>query len=160
VLDTLSLMRALDCTFSGGPDGDYWTTGWTGPGAVGATYDFLSGSARTLTVAPNPLREMHSVNLTFHGAPGEQVYLLVGLETAVQWDPLRLANFLIAPPQYRTLFMGTTNASGDLSKSPPFGDLGGTTQSRSYFLQPLFSGAGGAQQLGTPVTLAVLDSAF
>jgi len=120
----------------------------------------MTGTMRMLTVTPNPVRELQNVNLSFHGAPGDQVYLLVGLETAVQWDPLRLANFLIAPPQYRTLFLGTTNASGDLIKSLPFGDLGGTTQSRTYFLQPLFSGAGGAQQLGTPVTLAVLDSAF
>jgi len=155
-----SMMRALGCTLVGGLDGDYEETGQSGPAFVGGTYDFLPGTPRTLSVAPDRLRELHSLGLTFHGAPGEQVYLLVGLETAVQWDPLRLANYLIAPPQYRTLLLGTTNASGDLIRSLPFGDLGGTTQSQVYFLQPLFSGAGGAQQLGTPVTLAVLDQAF
>ncbi len=160
ILHPVSVMRVLNCSLVGGQDGDYETTGLSGPAHLGATFDFLPGTERTLTVAPNPLRELQSVNLSFHGAPGEQVFLLVGLETAVQWDPLLLANFLIAPPHYRTLFLGTTNAAGDLSVSRPFGDLGGTTQSRTYFLQPLFSGAGGAQQLGTPVTLAVLDQAF
>ncbi len=155
-----SLMHVLSCSLVGGQDGDYETTGQSGPSYNGSTYDFLAGTSRTLTVAANPLRELQSLNLSFHGAPGEQVFLLVGLETAVQWDPLRLANFLIAPPHYRTLFLGTTNAAGDLSVSRVFPDLGGTTQSRTYFLQPLFSGAGGAQQLGTPVTLAVLDQAF
>jgi len=130
-----------------------WWVPWSGSGS-------LAGTARTLAVAPNPLRELQSVNLSFHGAPGELVFLLVGQETAVLWDPLRLANFMIAPPHYRTLFLGTTNAAGDLSVSRPFPDLGGTTQSRVYFLQPMFSGAAGAQQLGTPVTLAVLDQAF
>ncbi len=160
ILYPVSVMRVLNCSLVGGQDGDYETTGLSGPAHLGATFDFLPGTERTLTVAANPLRELQSLNLSFHGAPGEQVFLLVGLETAVQWDPLRLANFLIAPPHYRTLFLGTTNAAGDLSVSRPFGDLGGTTQSRMYFLQPLFSGAGGAQQLGTPVTLAVLDQAF
>ena len=153
-------MHALSSGLIGGLDGDNSWSGGAGPNWVGGTYDFMTGTMRTLTVTPNPVRELQHVSLTFHGAPDEQVYLLVGLETAVQWDPLRLANFLIAPPQYRTLLLGTTNSSGDLSRSLPFGDLGGTTQSQVYFLQPLFSGAGGAQQLGTPVTLAVLDSAF
>ena len=158
-----AVVRQLDSVTSGGMNGAFVDgpddTG-NAPTYAGLIFNFLVGSRRTLTVAPNPLREFQSVNLSFHGAPGEQVYLLVGLETAVQWDPLRLANLLIAPPQYRTLFLGTTNASGDLSKSLPFGDLGGTVQSQTYFLQPLFSGAGGAQQLGTPITLAVLDQAF
>jgi len=157
------VVRILDSVLTGGFNGDdneYDHIAGTAPAYTGTGYDFLVGTRRTLTVAQNPLREFRSVSLSFHGAPGEQVYLLVGLETAVQWDPLRLANFLIAPPQYRTLFVGTTNASGNLSRSLPFGDLGGATQSRTYFLQPLFSGAGGAQQLGTPVTLAVLDQAF
>jgi hypothetical protein len=157
-----SLLRVLDSTFHGGVNGnliDSQQNPGTAADYVGTTYNFLVGSRRILTVAQNPLREMHTVNLSFHGAPGEQVYLLVGLATAVQWDPLRLANFLIAPAEYRTLYLGTTNASGDLGISLPFGDLGGTTQSRTYFLQPLFSGTGGAQ-LGTPVTLAVLDQAF
>ena len=154
-----STVRVLDCALAGGPNGDYESTGQTAPAYVGVLV-FVSGTARTLAVAQNPLRELNAVSLSFHGAPGEQVYLLVGLETAVQWDATRLANFLIAPPQYRMLFVGTTNATGDLGISLPFSDLGGTTQSRMYYLQPLFSGAGGAQQLGTPITLAVLDQAF
>ena len=152
-----STVRVLKCNLAGGQNGD--SSGQTGPAYVGVV-DFLTGAARTLSVAVNPLRELHLVSLSFHGAPGEQVFLLVGEQTAVQWDPLRLANFLIAPPQYRTLFLGTTNAAGNLAVFRPFGDLGGTTQSRTYYLQPLFSGAGGAQQLGTPVCLAVLDQAF
>ena len=83
----------------------------------------------------------------------------MGLETGLQWDPAHEANFLLASP-FRTLPVGTTNGSGDLTISLPLSDLGSGVQSDMFYLQPLFVGPGGAQQLGTPITLAALDQAF
>jgi hypothetical protein len=56
--------------------------------------------------------------------------------------------------------VGTTNGFGDLSVNLPLSDLGAGVQFDMFYLQPLFVGSGGAQQLGTPITLAALDQAF
>ena len=153
------LMRFLDTLMVGGEFGDPDYPSWDGPPAIGGTFTAIPGAKRTMTVS-NPARELTSLNFSLHGAVGESVYLLVGKNTGVQWEPMNKANFLVAPPWYRTLYVGTTNGSGNLNVSLPLSDLGGGVQFQMFYLQPLFVGPGGAQQLGTPITLAALDQAF
>ncbi len=153
-----SLMRSLDSTVHGGAFGDPFYP-WPAPDVIGSTYTTLTGARRTMTSA-NPVRELTPLAFTFHGAASESVYLLVGKDTGVQWDPTRNANFLIAPPSYRSLHVGTTDVNGNLIVQLPLGDLGSGVQSDMFYLQPLFVGASGAQQLGTPISLAALDQAY
>lgn len=152
------LMHVVEDTFHGGADGDAIYGGF-GASTSGGTFDLTSGTERVMT-SPNPVRELTTLDLSFHGAASESVYLLVGSQTGVQWDPARLGNLLVLPPDHRTLFLGTTDASGALNVALPLPDLGAGTQSRMRFLQPVFQRASGVQQLGTPISLAELDSGF
>ena len=152
-----SLMSALDCLAQGGAFGDPIPP-WSAPAVVGDTFTTLSGTKRTMTSA-NPVRELTNLSFALHGAGNQSVYLLVGTETALQWDPIRKANFLLARP-FRTLPVGATNGAGNLSVTLPLSDLGSGVQSEMFYVQPLFVSTGGAQQLGTPITLAALDQAF
>jgi len=151
-------MRLLDTALDGGEFGDPDYPDADAPNTIGGTFTQLSGTKRTMTV-PNPVRELTPLSFSFHGAPGENVYLLVGLEPGLQWDPAHEANFLLASP-FRRLPVGTTNGSGDLGVSLPLSDLGAGVQFDMFYLQPVFVGPGGAQQLGTPITLAALDQSF
>ena len=152
------LMRFLDSLMDGGEFGDPDYPDWDAPNAVGGTFTALSGTKRTMFVL-NPARELTSLNFSLHGAASEGVYLLVGKQTGVQWDPARQANSLVGSP-FRTLFVGTTNPSGNLTANLVLYDLGAGVQFDMFYLQPLFVGPSGAQQLGTPITLAALDQAF
>jgi hypothetical protein len=71
-----SLMRHIQSGFVGGLDGDFAASA---PPTIGGTFALIPGTLRSMTGA-NPVRELTPLGFTFHGAPGENVYLLVGLE--------------------------------------------------------------------------------
>ena len=168
---SVTTANVLQCTFTGGHGGIYSCTlggcgqmGQTAPPTyvtAGASLTTLLGTSRKL-VAPRVVRESPAtIPLTIQGQAGDLVFLLISRQAAFKYVPSQ-AGVLLSPqsPPPAVLNLGVIPAGGVLSLSIPSYDLGAGVQSRTYFLQTLHRLPNGSRVLGSPGSLAVLDSAF
>jgi hypothetical protein len=141
-----------DCGGCGGVDGT--------PGASiqGAGATVITQPGRMLQV-PNPVREVASFPVTVAGRSGDQVYLFVSRETAFRYSPGYQGVSFTQQPLPR-IFLGTIGASGTLSTTLSFPDLGPGIDSRNNYLQAAVLDATGSWILSDLSSLVVLDRAF
>jgi hypothetical protein len=105
------------------------------------------------------VREASSVPLSFDGLSGDWVSLYLSRETLYEFSPPRKGVFMV-PPSSSAQFMGQTNSAGHLSSGLVVPDLGGSVESRVYFLQSVHRAGTADRTLGTGRCLVVLDQAF
>lgn len=166
VSSTMSIAHLLQVTATGGAAGFGYSNGLCGdpnidgyPGAAysGSGFDTIPGTARRLT-APNPVRESTSVNLTFQGVAGDQVFLCVSGRTRFRFSNENRGVFLCQSVE--PTIIGTVPSSGTLVASYTFPELEPGAESRVYYLQAVHYGPPDGWTLGSPVSLVVLDQAF
>jgi hypothetical protein len=106
-----------------------------------------------------PIRELTPFPVTLSGQPGDFTAILGSVvpDTSFQFD---LQGQLLVAVPFLLMIMGTVPASGSLSQSLAFPDLGPGVESALLFTQPLFLGTDGSLTLGSPFTAIVLDGAF
>ena len=129
--------------------------------ASGSTLNTLSGAQRSMTAA-SVVRELAPLALTFHGQPGDIVGVYMGASTAFHYSPAQEGVKLVSgdhTPVYAAL-LGSADASGNLSTSFSFPDLGPGVQAKEFYLQTIVITAQGTRILGSPISLSVLDSSF
>lgn len=157
----------LDCTNSGG-EGGFGVPGLCGScvvdGADGPPFfsqtpsalTLLPGSGRVL-LARSPVREGAPLVLTFYGQPGDAVQLLASKQTEFDATTSFVGVDLVDATRARRI--GTIGASGSLTVSLPFTDLGARVENRTLHLQPVFV-KGGSATLGSYRVVVLLDSSF
>jgi len=127
----------------------------------GSTLNALSGPQRSMTAA-SVVRELTPLALTFQGQPGDLVGVYIGTSTAFHYLPAQEGVKLASGDHtlvYATL-LGSADASGNLSASISFPDLGPGVQSKELYLQAIVITAQGARILGSAISVTVLDSIF
>lgn len=162
VLDPTSTARLQDTTLEPGvgglaspgcglPDGPDGLT-FAGLG----THVDLPGSARAFAVA-SPGRGAASLPLAFVGEPGDQAFLLLGLEpSAATYFPGAGAALHLAPP-LGVVGFGLLPASGTLVRSLPLPPLSGFVR---YPAQALFLSATGELFHAGPTVFTIVDGAL
>lgn len=154
--------------------GNVWTGGIGGlgacggcapcnPGAPGLPVNALNsttlgGSPRTLT-AENPVRELASFTLTATGDLGDDVYVWVTPETKFRWVPTYRGvqlDRVTGPPRY----LGQIGASGSVSRTFAWDDLGAGVECDNVFLQAAMRDSSGSYTFSSSVSMVVLDRAF
>lgn len=138
-------------------------------GAHAADGPALLGGGSTATVgltsvgldAPRVAREGQSVLLTFHGSPGESVYVFESELPAFDYVPSWHGYMLVSLPWglKRWRKFGPIPASGTLTRAYPVGSLPSGVQSSLRYVQAFRSNGLGIT-LGTFVPLVVVDAAF
>ena len=145
---------ALFGGFGANPQG---TTGQAQSG--GGPVTVLPGSARTLE-APGLARDGATVEVTVHGEPGDQVWIVPGQQTA-HLPALALGGvWLVQRPvlltKAPTVVLGP---SGTAVVSVPTAALGASEASRELYLQTFARPQGGALRIGGPAHVSILDCA-
>jgi hypothetical protein len=144
-----------------GPEGpglcDY--PGSPGFDRYGGTFTDLSGQAKRM-VSPTPLRENAAFQLTFVGAAGDRVALVVADDpdyfVKLAWKGVWLVKTehpLLSIP------IGTIPPSGTLTVNGSALGLGGLP-SRILHVQPVFVGTQGIHTIGTPSCVVTLSQLY
>jgi hypothetical protein len=146
------------CSIGCGNDGHDGAPSSVGTGCV---LDVIPGSKRVLS-APNVARELASYTLNFQGQPGDQVGVFFAPQTSFDYVPALRGVKMVATdhPPMLAAWLGIADATGSVSARYSFPDLGPGVQSKEYFLQAIVQTASGTTVLGSPASLAVLDSSF
>src|SRR5678810_417015 len=105
---------------------------------------------------PNPVREVASFPVTVQGRPGDRVYLYLSSDTSFRYLPSARGVFL-TQPSTPSVFLGTIGASGILSTTMSFPDLGPGVDSQNDYLQAAVQDATGSWTLTDLSSLVVLD---
>lgn len=135
-------------------------SGAAGQGAVGFTPNDLVGPSRRMS-APHVVRELAPWSLSFHGQPGDQVYLFVVAVPEFAFSGAQAGVQLTSPtPTEMPIRVGRCNALGDLTATFTFPDLGAGEFVRRWFVQPTMVDGAGVRRLGTPNDVVVLDSSL
>jgi hypothetical protein len=153
--------HGLDNVFSAGAGGASCGQGHSGPpGQNGTVAELLVGPAQ-LTQLQNPVRDQSSVPVTFEGAPGSMVFLVVAHRRNHDYQPGLHGVLLAQAPYFAILEMGTIPASGVLSSTLFVPDSWAPDFSATrFFTQAVFQSSGGAVTLSNPTSLVVLDHVF
>jgi len=154
-----SVVRARECTVTAGAGG-LGSCG-LGDGADGLAIDAppgvvvtLTGAARSLA-ASSPVSGGTQIDLAFEGAPGDQLFLMIGLEpTAHVWVPDYAAVQHLAPP-FVGLNAGAVGASGSSALSFPIPNLGPGFAFARYPSQALFVSTTGQVFHAGPSTVTI-----
>jgi hypothetical protein len=136
--------------------------GTANPGGVedptGAAWNEVAGIARTMSL-PNLVRESTTFTITFHGAPGDRVFLTSSLAPAHDASALLGGVFLVHGP-YRRISPGLLDASGTLTITLPASALPIGIEEDARHDQCVMLSANGQLHLGSSGVLTRLDSAF
>lgn len=125
----------------------------------GGTLDTLSGSARVLA-GSGMARESTPLALTVTGPPGDVFAVGIRRTTGFAWTPARFGVQLLSPPPDRFLILGTIPASGIISTSLVMPSVSSANPGQTYHLQLITSGSDGVPHYGSPLSIAVVDSAY
>ena len=137
--------------------------GYTGPDLdVGSgIYSPLPGMQPHFSASQNPAREQSNETLTFMGAPGDEVYLLLNdAATFVPSTVFKGVRLVARAGQPYVAILGATDASGVLQVDFTIPELGQGVQGRVVHLQSLHRNAAGEFALGNSMQLVMLDRAF
>ncbi len=144
-----------DCGGCGGCGG---SDGVPGPSIQGGATTTTAGDGPMLEV-PNPIRELAVFPVTVEGRPGDRVYLYMSQGTAFRYLPNGQGVLLTQQPQPK-IFLGTIGASGILSKTFSFPDLGPGIDAQNEFLQAAVKSSTGSWILSDLSSLVLLDRSF
>ncbi|MCZ6596759.1 MAG: hypothetical protein O7B99_03895 [Planctomycetota bacterium] len=151
----------LDTAIAGG-SGGVAGAGVCSPGGGGASsivlsgqIDQLAGSARWME-SYSPIPAGWGTLLTYHGEPGDLVFLMAGWDAQFLWDP-SLSGVWLGLPLTIPFFHGQIPADGVLLKvvPPPF--LLSSDKFLRFTLQPAFIATDGSAWLGAAASVVVLD---
>ena len=138
----------------GAPPG---TDGPSGANTSGIV-EILAGPSASLGCA-FVVREQNTLNMTVDGSAGDEVFLLMALQS--QWSlQLPFQGVQLVGPAVRRKFLGTIGASGSLQHAEFYGELGVGLESRTWHVQALLRDTSGNVRLGSAAVYVVLDSAF
>jgi hypothetical protein len=125
----------------------------------GGSVTELMATPRRLSV-PTPIEPGDTAVLRYEGAPGEDVWLLVGSEPKPLWVPA-IEGVLALPLDHRVYTLGTTGPDGvlEMAVTIPAGLLPspGGAEAIVMFLQALGRPSRGPTALSNPTLLAILD---
>jgi hypothetical protein len=172
VLDATSSVHVIQSTLLGGSGGYNFNCGLCGSccsGDAGQAYtttgpalDVLSSTAPTLSAA-NIGRESTALALTIHGVAGDRAALAISRDTQFVFDPLLQGVTLVGEPvpvATRFMILGTIPANGTLRTTLQLPAIPLTDPGRTLWLQLLTTSPSGASRVGSPLTVAVVDSSF
>lgn len=144
---------AQGCGLAGGPAGVAGLP-WSG--------NVISLSALSRHVAMGTLvRELAPITVTLTGQPGDLVWLQIGGTPTWALDTAFSGVRLVSTAQRSTrIFLGTVPASGMITQTFVFPDMGPSVEARTNYVQALFRDASGANVLGTGEVFTLVDSAF
>jgi hypothetical protein len=151
-------VEALADNFIAGPAGFGSTAGVSGQAVVG-TPIVIPGTAGTFDCA-NPVRDMHTITLTFEGNPGEIVAIRASRNTQFLFDPSQVGVALTSQPPLFYSSPGIIPPGGTLTAllTVRDGAVAGL-QGRTIYFQAEFITFSGSTRLGNPIELVVLDHA-
>jgi hypothetical protein len=160
VLDVASALLFDDVEHAGlvgapGP-GQCDQTGDRGFPRVGTGFTDLPGTSKHM-ISPTPVRESTTFQVTFAGAPGDNVALVVAQDAdhilKLAWKGV----FLVEPEHpLLSIPIGAIPASGTLTVNGSALDLGGLP-SKLLHVQPVFVDAQGNHTIGTPSSVVDLS---
>ncbi|MEO0649996.1 MAG: hypothetical protein AAFZ65_04910 [Planctomycetota bacterium] len=117
----------------------------------------LPGEHRTLSVAPNPIREGQTASVRFGGTPGDAVFWVFGFESSGSPTPLLGGPILPAAADF-VLPQGVLPPSGELIQAVGIPTLG--VPILTFFEQSLHLGSDGSVAVSTPQVVEHLSSGF
>jgi hypothetical protein len=145
----------------GGPAGNGPESfgGYDGVAESGSTFTHLAGASKHM-VSPTPVRENSSFQMTFTGASGERVALVVADEADhvlnLPWKGVMLVK---AMHPLLSIPVGTIPAGGTLSVPWTALDLGGLP-SKLLHVQPVFSDSQGHHTIGNASSVVILSHLY
>jgi hypothetical protein len=142
---------APSCGLPGGAQGP------DGPDIAGQA-NAIAGMARVLS-APSLVRELHTLDLSVTGQPGDQVWAAISLQPGWTLD-LPFHGVRLFTPPLRRVFLGTVSGTGTLSYPLAMPALPPTVEGRRLHLQAFFVDAVGATWLGSAAVAVELQSGF
>jgi hypothetical protein len=125
---------------------------------AGSTLTNLPGPSKHF-VSPTPVRENTLTTLTFTGAPGEQVQLLISRTAGRYFDPTEEGVLLLGSP-IRVVSLGVVPASGTLSAQIPVFTLAPGFESTVLHMQARFTDPQGNMVLSGSSSMVILSHLF
>ena len=110
-------------------------------------------------LATGVAREGGTLALAYEGEPGDRVHVAIGNGSAHVSVPALFGTLLVGSP-LRRVYLGTTDANGDLGLELPIGELGAGVEGLVRRVQTFVVDANGATVLGPPAQWILLDAAF
>jgi hypothetical protein len=118
----------------------------------------INGTARVLS-APSLVRELHTLDLSASGQPGDQVWAAISLQPGWTLD-LPFHGVRLCAPPLRRVFLGTVSGTGTLNYALVMPALPPNVESRRLHLQAFFVDALGATWLGSGSVAVELQTGF
>jgi len=172
ILDAASNVHLIQCSLIPGQGGTNYNCGLCGSccsGQAGSTYtsaasnpDFIPSTAPTLAAA-NIGRESLALALTIHGTAGDRASIAIARDAQFVFDPAQQGVILAgpaAPEATRYWIVGTIPANGLLAASLQLPAIPLADPGRTLWLQLTTTSPIGTSHVGSPLTVAVVDSAY